>query len=326
MSYYLYGAYGTGNLGDDLLLKGALFEHKNQDVKIVSYGKPFISDVDDYIDHFEFIKNPELYLRKGDHLAFAGGGLFWAPTHCEDMLKIAKAAKKIGCNVYIKRIGAQGFHCNPEAVKELMALSDSITVRDRNSVDILREYKITDRAEYLPDYVLTLSKYIKQNYPKKAAGKIKIGINHSATPFYHDFEHRKKALHIYSQLAKKYENVVDFYYIPHTRHFKCIDQNDIIYGEHFWNSSNGLIRPFNFPETIDDLLEIYSQMNGVIGWRYHLLVLGTLFECDVAHLGSIGGHKYGAFARENKIPQIDFDLTTNQIIQSFSRWVERVAG
>lgn len=323
MATILYGAYGTGNLGDDLLLKGALLEHDCQDIKVVAYGKPFIEGFDDYIDHFDFINHPESFINKGDILAFAGGGLFWAATHCDDMLKVAKYAKSFGCQVFIKRIGAQGFHCNPDAVKELMSLCDSITVRDQNSVEILKSHDITEEASYLPDYVLTLSKCIDEKRKIPFSGKVKIGINHSATPFYHDISHRKKALHIYSFISEKFKSEVEFYYLPHTRHFKCIDQNDVIYGEHFWNASNGLIKPLDFPETIDDLLGYYSMMDGVVGWRYHLLVLGTLFDCEVAHLGSLGGHKYGAFARENNIPQIDFDLSTNQIIQSFSRWIIR---
>lgn len=327
MTIFLYGAYGTGNLGDDLLLKGALLEHANEVVSVISYGKPFIDGLNDYIDHFDFIANPRKFLKKGDALFFAGGGLFWAPTHCADMLFVAQEAKKIGCRVEIKRIGAQGFHCNPEAVKELMKISDKVTVRDLNSVEILREYDITDKAEFLPDYVLTLKDYVGQKFIKKERKerkKIKIGINHSATPFYHDREHRKKTLNIYSAIANKYQDCVDFYYIPHTRHFKCIDQNDIVYGEHFWCASAGLIKPFDFPETIDGLLEIYSEMSGVIGWRYHMLVLGKIFDLEVAHLGSLGGHKYGAFSRENLIPQINFDLDVADILGSFGRWVDRL--
>ena len=282
MAVILYGAYGTGNLGDDLLLKGALLEYEGEEVKIVAYGKPFINGVSTYIDHFDFINNPEKYISKNDILAFAGGGLFWAATHCDDMLKVTRYAKSLGCEVLVKRIGAQGFHCNQEAVKELMSLADDVTVRDENSVSILKEYNITDRARFLPDYVLTLKDYIDNNFKLSKSEKICIGINHSATPFYHDFNHRKKTLHIYSTIAKKYKDHIDFFYIPHTRHFKCIDQNDIIYGEQFWAASGGLIQPFNFPDSVDHLLEMYSKMNAVIGWRYHLLVLGSLFDCDVA--------------------------------------------
>jgi hypothetical protein len=326
MTTFLYGAYGTGNLGDDLLLKGALLDHYDKQVKIVSYGLPKINGLTCFLEHFDFLKNPEKYLECGDTLAFAGGGLFWAGSHCNDMMNVAVKAKEIGCRVEIKRIGAQGFHSNTVAVRALMAIADEISVRDENSVEILRQYDVTDRAVYLPDYVLTLGEYIKNEFPKTNENhkKVRVGINHSATPFYHNPEHRKKSLHIYSHIAHKYANDVDFLYIPHTRHFNCIDQNDVIYAENFWHASRGLIATVNFPDSIDDLLRLYSGLDGAIGWRYHLLVLAKLFDIDSAFLGSSGGHKYGAFARENNVPQIDFDLNTNMIIQSFSRWIERL--
>ena len=325
MTIFLYGAYGTGNLGDDLLLKGALLDNRGKDVAIVAYGKPFIGGVDKYIEHFDFIKNTSKYLKDGDVLNFAGGGLFWAKTHCDDMLSVAKFAISVGCVVKISRIGAQGFQCNIPAVKELFSLSNDSSVRDYNSVEILNQYEITDNVYYQPDYALTLNEYAKSicNYNNLNVKK-KIGVNHSATLFYHDFEHRKKALHIYSHIAEKYDGQVDFYYIPHTRHFNCIDQNDVLYGEHFWQASKGKITPILFPSSIDKLIEIYSNMDGIIGWRYHLLVLGVLLGVKPAFLGDIGGHKYGAFSRENNIPQIDFSLNTNQIIQSYSRWINNI--
>jgi polysaccharide pyruvyl transferase WcaK-like protein len=323
---FIYGAYGTGNLGDDLLLKAALLEYKDQDVLVVSYGKPFLDESIDFVEHFDFLNNPEKYVNEGDDIAFCGGGLFWAATHCEDMLNIALYIKNNHGNVFINRIGAQGFHCNIEAVKKLMAVASSISVRDINSVDILKEYNVTDKAVYLPDYVLTLNDFIDMDsFKQEKSTQIKrIAINHSATPFYHDFEHRKKTLHIYSTLAKEYEGKVEFVCVPHTRHFSCIDQNDIVNGEHFWCASRGLIKSLPFPESVEELLHYYGSFDGVIGWRYHLLILAHLFDINSAYLGSPGGHKYGAFARENNIPQINFDLTTNQILGSARRWINSI--
>jgi Polysaccharide pyruvyl transferase len=324
MTIYLYGAYGTGNLGDDLLLKGALLEHANEDIRVVSYGKPFINGVDDYINYYSFLDKPSEYLKRGDRFIFSGGGLFWSNLHCDEMLKISKEARKLDAHVSIKKIGAQGLDSNPEAIKRIMSLCDIVTVRDQNSIDILKEYGITERATYSHDYVLTLGDYISQNHPKCLSNKISVGINHSPTLFYYDDEHRKKTLRIYAHIAKKYKDQVDFVYIPHTRHFSCIEQNDILYGEHFWLASSGLIKPLPFPTSIDGLLSYYARLDGVIGWRYHLLVLGTLFKAQVVYLGSIEGHKYSAFAKENNIPQIDFGLSENEIIRSTSRWIEKL--
>ncbi|MDI6814063.1 MAG: hypothetical protein QMD99_22870, partial [Rhizobiaceae bacterium] len=159
---------------------------------------------------------------------------------------------------------------------------------------------------------------------RKKVDRPAIAINHSATPFFYDEAHRRKALHIYSELSERFSDTVDFHYLPHTRHFNVISQNDVIYGEYFWQASRGRIEPIPFPRTVEELLNHYSMMSGVIGWRYHLQVTATLFGIERAFLGQRGGHKYGAFAREHKIPQIDFDKPTSEIIASSGRFVTSV--
>lgn len=320
MAVFLYGAYGTGNLGDDLLLKSALQQHSGEDCRVIAYGRPFMRDAPDYIEHFEFVKSPTDYLAAGDTLIFAGGGLFWAASHAEDMANVAEAAIRSGCDVRIERIGAQGVHCNIEAAIHLCQIASSISVRDTDSVALLKQLGVTDRAIYEPDFVLVL----RDAPARKKTARPAIAINHSATPFFRDAPHRKKALHIYSEVSARFADDVDFYYLPHTRHFNVMAQNDVIYGEYFWQASRGRIKPVPFPDTVEDLLEHYSRMSGVVGWRYHLQVTATLFGIERAFLGQMGGHKYGAFAREHKLPQIDFDKSTAEIIASAGRFVTRV--
>ena len=76
MKTYIYGAYGTGNLGDDLLLKGALQEYNDNNVIVISYGKPYISKNIKWLHRDHIISNPEKIFEAGDLLIFAGGGLF----------------------------------------------------------------------------------------------------------------------------------------------------------------------------------------------------------------------------------------------------------
>lgn len=320
MAYFLYGAYGTGNLGDDLLLRSALQQHSDKECRVIAYGKPYMANAPDHIDHFEFIKEPEKYLSAGDTLAFAGGGLFWAASHAEDMASAAAVAKRKGCDVRIERIGAQGVHCNLEAAKRLCADASFISVRDHNSVDLMKRLSVADRAVYEPDFVLVM-----QDLPgRRRAVRPAVTVNHSATTFFADEKHRKKALHIYAELSAAFNGEADFFYLPHTRHFNVMSQNDVVFGEYFWQASRGRIQPLPFPKTVEELLEHYASMSGVIGWRYHLQVTATLFGIPRAFLGQLGEHKYGAFAREHKIPMIDFDKSTAEIIASAKRFVSRV--
>ncbi|KAA8607351.1 polysaccharide pyruvyl transferase family protein [Salipiger aestuarii] len=318
MTVFLYGAYGTGNLGDDILLKSALESHPG-DTRVIAYGRPFLKHPQDWIDHDAFIADPKAWLSQGDRLIFAGGGLFWAASHADVMRNCARAAREVGADVSIERIGSQGYHMNEEAVKELMSLSSSITVRDEHSAQILREAGMTDRARYEPDFALVM-----QDVPALAPSeRCSIGFNHSATPFFHDPEHRKKALHIYGQLALQNPDV-DFFHIPHTRHFRVMSQNDVVFGEYFWNASGGRIENVRFPDTVEELLGVYARMWGTMGWRYHLLATSLRMGIPTAFLGQMGGHKYGAISREHNLPQIDFDLTTGAIIGSANRFIDRV--
>jgi len=320
----LYGAYGTGNLGDDLLLKAALKHHRaissDFHIKVVSYGKPYLEEEINFIDHDDFIANPAKYISAQTDLHFCGGGLFWAPTHCDDMLKVAAYQKSCGGSVHIERIGTQGFHCNPDAVKDLFLLSDSNSVRDKMSADILSENNVCDFANPSFDYVLTLNNSI---YALEKPSKPTIAINHSATVFYRDAEHRTKSLRIYKRLALSFKDQVSFVYFPQTRHFRCIDQNDIITGEQFWCFSKGLIQPIPFPTTAEEALRTFSTFSGAIGWRYHLLVLAKLFSIPSAYLGQASGSKYVAFAKENAVPMINFDLNEETILQSCKRFVQK---
>lgn len=320
MTKFLYGAYGTGNLGDDLLLKSALEIH-GKDAVVVSYGTPFLREIPNWVGHDPFIENPLEYLKPGDSLIYAGGGLFWAASHADVMLNCAKAARSIDCDVSIERIGAQGYHMNPEAVQQLMALCSSITVRDEHSVQLLKEAGMTDRAVYNPDFALVL----KDAPPRNKAPRCTVGINHSATPFFHDEAHRRKTLEIYSRLVAANPDV-DFVYIPHTRHFRVMSQNDIVYGEYFWNATGGRIKNPPFPATVEDFLELYAMMWGTIGWRYHLLATSVRMGIPTAFLGQLGGHKYGAIAREHKLPQINFDLSIPEILGSANRFVKSLLG
>lgn len=319
MTTYLYGAYGTGNLGDDILLKSAYAIHGDEAVA-VCYGAPFLKNPPKWVPHDDFIAQPEAFLKAGDRLIFAGGGLFWAASHAEDMRKIALAAHKLGCDVAIERIGAQGVHMNTEAATEMMSVCSSISVRDVHSVELLKSLNVTSAAVYEPDFALVL------DMPARKPSAVPLfGINHSATPFFHDDQHRRKALHCYQVLAERATDV-NFTYVPHTRHFRVLAQNDVIYGEYFWNATGGRVANPPFPNTVEDLLELYATLWGVIGWRYHLLATATRFGIPGAFFGQVGGHKYGAFAREHKLPQINFDLETREIIPSLERFVHRVVG
>lgn len=318
----IYGAYGAGNLGDDAILLSAMAQHAGETIEVVSYGPPKIAFPPPYIEHFEFIKNPPAYIFAGDTLIFAGGGLFWAASHGDDMRNLAKYARSVGADVRIERLGAQGVHSNLEAATELMGLSSFISVRDENSVALLKRLGVSDRAVAEPDFVLELK---NPKPPRDPNSPFRIGLSHSATPFYHDEAHRDKTLAIYKHIVDRHP-LMEFVYLPHTRHFNVMAQNDIIVGEHFWKVTGGRVVNPNFPQTVEELLAIYATIDAAIGWRYHMLVMAKITGVPSAFLGQMGEHKYGAFARENNVPQIDFDKPVAEIVASATRFLAVVAA
>ncbi len=324
---YLYGAYGIGNLGDDLILLGALQDYALDSVRIVCYGKPSINVDVDWISESDFKNRKEFFLKENDLLVFAGGGLFWADVHIYEMLDLARCAKKVGAKVYLQKVGFQGLHLAPDAVKELCNIADAITVRDFDSICLARNWFIDSNITHSPDFVFSLKEYVdkkrKTIQEKKLEVRPKIGINHSNVNFYHVKEHRDRALDLYAQVINNYHEKIDFVYIPQVRHKNVIAQNDILYGEYFWQKTKGAIGTLSFPKNVDDLLNIYCELDAIIAWRYHSLVLGNVLDIPTLLFADMNRDKYQSFAKENAIPHIDFNLNDNQILWAFNCWIDR---
>lgn len=324
---FLYGAYGIGNLGDDLILLGALQHYDLDSVKIVCYGRPAI-DIDiDWIDECDFKTNKEAFLKEGDRLVFAGGGLFWADVHIYELLALAQYANQVGAKVYMQKMGFQGWNLAPDAVKELCNIAEVITVRDFYSVQVAKEW-LTDPSKitHSPDFVFSLSKYIedkrKANIYKKKQ-KPKIGINHSNVYFYYDEQYRARTLDLYAQIVSDYSDKIDFVYIPQVRHYNVIAQNDMLYAEFFWQKTRGKIKTLSFPNNVDELLEIYCNLDAIIAWRYHALVLGNILSIPTLLFASNSLDKYQVFAKEYMMPHIDFALSDECILWAFRHWLDR---
>jgi polysaccharide pyruvyl transferase WcaK-like protein len=318
MVTFVYGAYGTGNLGDDLLLKSALQHHSDEECRVVAFAKPLLRDDIPYIPNGEFIQEPGKFLARGDVIVFAGGGLFWSDEHIRTMLSIAEVASSVGSGVEVERIGVQGVNLDAEAARRFFSLASWITVRDANSVNLLRRLDITHRAAFEQDFVLAMDYLPTRNRPIRP----RVGINHSAIPFVHDEKHRLKALKIYGELSRELVNV-DFVHVPHTLHFTQSDQNDLFVGEQFQEYSNGRILPLPFPKFAEDLVDIYSGLTAAVGWRYHLNVLSTFVGIPSAVVCQDDEHKYRAYATENKIPLFDFDNEIEQLLPKLIDFISR---
>ena len=139
---YLYGAYGAGNFGDDLICQGALQKYPNVSVIFAFFVKPSLDGFDsskiiltqnncnNVIEHLKLgsdIKNRRFII--------AGGGLCWSSRHITEMLTIAQFCKQNEISLIIDRIGLQGMNNNIPDALQLLTHASSITVRDQSSKD-----------------------------------------------------------------------------------------------------------------------------------------------------------------------------------------------
>lgn len=316
----LYGAYGAGNLGDDLILKAALERHwkpaerEGTSVKVVCYGPPRVKDHPPIVLQRVALQAPDNLFGADTSLHFCGGGLFWTAEHCDEMLYLAQSQKSAGGSVFVERIGVQGFHCNPESVRRLLELSDRVSVRDKNSADLLIRYQIYDRAVVEQDFVLDLA--VQQRTADVEVGAPIVAINHAPTLFYSDPCHRQKVIRLYTALARACGSAVRFVYLPMVRHYRCIEQNDVLVGEELSVGSGGLIETLPPFETVEHLLEYFPRVSAVVGWRYHLMVLAQLHHVPACFCGELDEHKYSAFAHENGMCIVDFAQEETQAVEA----------
>jgi polysaccharide pyruvyl transferase WcaK-like protein len=327
MKYIFYGAFGAGNLGDDLLLLAALNEYSPENSLIVSYAKPAISNVEAWVELSKFQADLDCYIEKDDFLVFAGGGIFWSSEHCELLALIANFAKNKNVTIHIKRIGAQGLEFNPNAVLSFLNAADMVSFRDSDSAFIIKQEIKFSNCIVEDDYVMTLRDYLishefcnKKNVNDQV---VTIGINHAQTEFYENMHFRYRLIRIYCELIDKLGGGYRFIYIPQVRHITEINQNDLINGEIFSVMTGGKIKTCKFPSSVDELLEIYSQIDLFVGCRYHGMVISNLMNINSILLTIPCGSKYDAFAADYNVPTVDLDFPEEKIVLDIVDYVKK---
>jgi hypothetical protein len=144
---YLYGAYGSGNFGDDLICQGALLRYPNVSIIFAFFVKPVINgfnssnifltenNFENVISKLEIDNNV-----KNRRFILAGGGLFWSAEHINEMLKISEYCKNNEIKFIIDRVGLQGMEGNIDDSISLLTNATKVIVRDESSKNIAYKF------------------------------------------------------------------------------------------------------------------------------------------------------------------------------------------
>lgn len=323
------GAFGTGNLGDDLMLQAILKEEP--EVNVVAYGPPCLPYDVHYIPTSELMACPDRFFSAATSLDFGGGNLFWSLENISDMLVLTQQAKLAGLPVRLRRVGLQGYEINERYCRMLLRLVDSVSVRDIESLRIARQLGRED-CEYARDYAFELLgtdevSLTTCNPPKK------IGINFSDVAFTSgDPSHSGFIEHIsgiFSELARHFQGVLEFYYIPFCNHRTHRIESEYRAGSILWDASGGLIQYVEGVNTTYDLIEEVKSMDVLIGRRFHMQVLGHGLGKVVIPLVNdlLESSKFNSLARDCHMVPIQYrGVSQGYTIGQIKRRLSRLLG
>ena len=298
------GAFGTGNLGDDLMLQAILA--MGQPCSVVSYGRPLLAHDVPYIQYQRFISDPVYFISNAVSLDFGGGDLFWSEKNLTDMLVFSQIAKSQGVPVRLKRVGLHGYDVNKMYAKLLLSIADEVSVRDSFSLDYS---KLLGRADAVldADYVFTLL----ENYPvvPRMSPILKVGINFSDTRMTSsDAGFINHMAGIFSELASRLNEIAEFFYVPFCIHRTYAPENDAKVGNLLWEASGGRIKYVGDIVNTDDLVRTVASMDILLGRRFHMQVLGYALNKHVVPMVEYVGEssKYSAIAYDHGINPIPY--------------------
>lgn len=314
---WIYAGYGVGNLGDDLLLLASLYKW-GMDSKVVSYGRPKISHEIEFL-HFSEFKNRLDIVSKGDCFIVGGGGVFWSDEHIMYLHSIISVLKERGVKIVIDCIGTQGCSSNPELVEDIIRISDEFSVRDYDSIRQLKSQNIRNLENILVKSDLSFGiDYSKFEKIKIRKEKKIIAINYGVPySFWEAFDYFLGAM---SQISNRFQDDFEIWYLGHVRHDLSIKENDYIIAEHFRVYSGGIIKSF-IPESVEELIGFYKNVDVTIGFRYHMSAIS--YAMGIPNLAiSFGYGKYFAIAEESNSSHLNIDSRNRDYIYDrISEWI-----
>lgn len=302
------GGYGAGNFGDDLILSSIL--DSDPEGTVVAYGRPLLEREIGYISFESFFRNADAMLRGFDALVFGGGGVFWSQEHILEMLAIALIAKSHGLRVELRRIGLHGFHRAHDASRHLLRIVDAVTFREHDSLDLAKQHLECTKAVVEADYACQIIRAT----PRIAGERIRIAINVGSTGFIDDPSFSTHVQSIYAEIARRFADVAEFYYLPFCSHVSSHNQNDLAKADLLFEKSGGAIRCNGNPLTAEQLIAECVDTDIFVGERFHMHIVAHALGRPYIPLIHNEQTKYRALAYEYRDLPIFYELSQPLLI------------
>jgi len=303
MSKYIFGAFGTNNVGDEAIFEGA--SQVYDDVVEIFVNK---SNRANSVWYADLLEGRTKFPDECDELIMGGGGLLHSKNAVVDYLRMAKLAISQGKQFSIQRIG-----CENQS-PEYDSLASSISVRSQKSKEIVNALGFNCEIEQ--DFALELeipsSKVLN---PYKTVGLVTNCLNGA------NFD---KFIPILKAMVDKVQVV----HIPHSRAFVNANNNDVVAAQKLWSSieiyHNNRDKKFitlPYSNNPYKVLDTYSGMSGIIGMRYHSFLFSEITKKPL--LGYTVGTKFSEYFKERGLDNyIDYGADVNTIIEKTMKFIE----
>lgn len=272
---FAIGSYGTKNIGDDAI--GTSVSNIYDNVILVNGDHLKIEN--------EFFKNNlSDIVGPSDSVIIGGGGIFTTMQSILYMTDLVDNLISNNIKFQVCRVGFENFHSSLDfdvLIEKFIRFASSFSVRSQYSFDLIfYKYKFNVLLER--DFVFELKPFYKEyDKSKKSVEELKIGIVTS-----HSNDNKIIQLSDFMHKFASHRKDVKFLHIPHSRSTFDAVNNDLLQGEKIWmqyydqkkyadeNYSN-----LSFTNNLEDIFNIYSDLDLVITERYHGVIFSAL--CDV---------------------------------------------
>jgi len=315
MKIVIYGGYGYGNLGDELILDGILKIlqkiYKNDDLLVFSLEPNETTR----LHNVKSKKVNIIDLIKSEKVIVGGGGLFFDAIMRSHVLLIL-VSKFLGKEVEIFRVGVSELtsKINRLLIKLAFNMADSISVRDEKSKSILRTYGVSKNIDVLDDPAYSIFDYSDEL--KKSSAKIE-GIGISLRRINNKIVDKNTEdvfVEFINYVTNKYK--IKVYFVVF-----CISKNDPFENDLILANTikQRLKNKEEFitlvPKNTEDLVNVFRKFDIFIGMRLHSLIFST--TNNIPSIGIAYADKIKHAVRKN-IKTIDLDdLSFKNLVSEF---------